>query len=108
MLLSVSRALTTITNRRLWDAPKSGQVFHFICGRHFGPSGVQGVTPSLSASLPWHWIGGGGGAQMDSPDKMRREGEWCRDEGSRIYELVNTSGTGESRRSNARFVPQMR
>ena len=33
--------MTTITNRRLWDAPKSGQVFHFIRGRHFGPSGVR-------------------------------------------------------------------
>ena len=87
VLKSVSHALTVITKARPWDAPKSGQVFHFIRGRHFGPaSGVRhsGCYPFSAASLPWHWIGGGGDVQMDSPDKMRREGEWCRDEGSRI------------------------
>ena len=33
--------MTIITKARPWDAPKSGQVFHFIRGRHFGPSGVR-------------------------------------------------------------------
>ena len=75
---SWSRALTIITKARPWDAPKSGQVFHFIRAREAFRSGVRrsGCYPFSAASLPWHWIGGGGGGvQMDSPDKMRREGE---------------------------------
>ena len=67
MLNSWSHVLAIITNRRPWDAPKSGQVFHFIRAREAFRSvrrpSVQGVTPSpsslgigLEAAAALRWI----------------------------------------------------
>ena len=54
VLKSVSHALTVITKARPWDAPKSGQVFHFIRAREAFRSGVRRpfrVLPLLRLSF---------------------------------------------------------